>query len=42
MPDTVNVISAVCTQLGERALICTGLNECTGVRCSTTSRLWIR
>ena len=29
--DTVNVISAVCTQLGERALICTGPNDCTGV-----------
>lgn len=25
------MISAVCTQLGERAPICTGLNDCTGV-----------
>jgi UDP:flavonoid glycosyltransferase YjiC (YdhE family) len=29
--DTVTVISAVCAQLGERALICTDPNECTGV-----------
>ena len=36
------MISAACAQLGERALICTGLNDFTGVPLSTTSRLWIR
>ena len=40
--DTVALISAACAQLGERALICSGPNDFTHSRISSTSRLWVR
>ena len=40
--DMVAMISAACTQLGERALICSGPMTSPMSRVSTTSRLWTR